>query len=128
MYSATVSFKEADNVIKNYTYFGQTSTQFVVRYRNHKQSFKNEKLEKATELSKFIWDLKRKGLEHSIKWNIVRKAQPYKPGSKFCNLCTSEAICIGYPAENLVLINTREEIISNCRHKSKWKLDVFTNF
>ena len=47
----------------------------------------------------------RKDKEFEIYWEIVRQAQAYKPGNKFCNLCTSEAILIGFPAMNINLIN-----------------------
>ena len=50
------------------------------------------KQEKATELSKFIWKLKRESTEYDIEWCIARHAEPYKAGGKFCNLCISEAI------------------------------------
>ena len=62
----------------------------------------NQNLEKSTELSKFVWELKRKEKEFEIYWEIVRQAQAYKPGNKFCNLCTSgfpKHICMGAEEE-----------------------------
>ena len=113
---------------KTYKYFGITSNKFTVRFRNHKHTFNNINLEKSTELSKFVWELKRKEKEFEIHWEILRQAQAYKPGNKFCNLCTSEAILIGFPAEDINLINSRDEIVSNCKHRSKWKLEKFSKF
>ena len=84
-----------------------------------------EKYKNATELSKFIWDLKGKGINYEIKWEIVRKAQPYRPGGNYCNLCIAEAISIAYPKKDETLINSREEIIKNCKHKSRWKLEKY---
>ena len=110
---------------KLYKYFGLTSTQFIVRYRNHKHSFSNIKLEKSTELCKFIWKLKNENTTYSIDWSIVRYAEPYKAGSKFCNLCISEAIQIAYPAGDTILINSRDGIINHCRHRDKWKLEKY---
>ena len=83
------------------------------------------KYSKSTELSKFIWELKERNIKFDIQWSIARRAQPYKPGAIFCNLCTSEAIAIAYPKENEILINSRDEIINHCRHRDKWKLENY---
>ena len=107
---------------ENAIYFGLTSTSFIERYRNHLHSFKNQNLRKSTELSKFIWTLKDKGTQYEIKWDIVRNASPYSPGGKFCYLCTSEAIAIGYYQGENKLVNGRDEVLSRCRHRDKWKL------
>ena len=66
IYQATV---ETNNSKENY--IGITETTFKTRFNNHKASFKNPKLEKATELSKHIWDLKKKEINNSISWIIV---------------------------------------------------------
>ena len=44
------------------TYVGLTDTEFKLRYANHKQSFSNQRLRNATELSKYIWSLKEKNI------------------------------------------------------------------
>ena len=41
------------------TYIGLCDTAFKLRYRNHVCSFRNERYKHATELSKYIWNLKR---------------------------------------------------------------------
>ncbi|PIK42409.1 hypothetical protein BSL78_20735 [Apostichopus japonicus] len=43
------------------SYIGLSSGPFKQRYSNHSKSFRHERYEKETELSKHIWDLKRKG-------------------------------------------------------------------
>ena len=116
---------ETEGAMKTYKYYGMTSNEFIVRYRNHKSNMNCEKYKNATELSKFIWDLKGKGINYEIKWEIVRKAQPYQPGGKYCNLCIAKAISIAYPKKGEILINSREEIIKNCKHKSRWKLEKY---
>ena len=125
IYCADVTQINNDNTRKIYKYFGLTANKFIVRYRNHVHSFRNPANEKATELSKLIWKLKRESLEYSIKWSMVRRAKPYHAGSKFCNLCTSEAIQIAYFAGEETLINAKDEVINNCKHKVKWKLEKF---
>ena len=41
-------------------YIGMTAKPFKERYGNHKKSFKHESYERETELSKYVWKLKRK--------------------------------------------------------------------
>ena len=57
MYKAGVSSTD-DDIIKEY--IGTTSNEFKDRYRNHQNSFNDAEYEKETELSKYIWDFKRK--------------------------------------------------------------------
>ena len=41
-------------------YLGLAEIPFKERYGNHKSSFKNENSKNSTELSKYVWSLKRK--------------------------------------------------------------------
>ena len=75
-------------------YIGLCETEFKKRWQNHKQSFKNRKLENATELSKYIWLCKDKGLDPSIEWNIIRNTVTYGKGTKVCQLCLNEKYLI----------------------------------
>ena len=70
------------------TYIG-SSNNFKNRYRNHKKSFNNIRYKHDTTLSKYIWD---KGLNPTpnIRWTILSKACPYKPGQRYCDLCLTE--------------------------------------
>ena len=72
------------------TYIGLCDTTFKLRYRNHVCSFKNERYKHATELSKYIWSLKDKGIPYNIKWRKVKQARSYSSISKRCNLCLWE--------------------------------------
>ena len=45
------------------TYIGLCDTAFKLRYRNHVCSFRNERYKHATELSKYIWNLKDKNIK-----------------------------------------------------------------
>ena len=73
-------------------YIGMTSTEFKVRYRNHKKSFNKPTYSSDTELSKYVWDLKDKKREYSIKWSILKRAAAYVPGGRRCNLCIEEKL------------------------------------
>ena len=110
-----------------HTYIGLTSTQFIQRYRNHVYSFNKKEMKSATELSKHIWSLKEAGTEYRIDWEIVREAKAYRPGGKYCNLCTSEAIAIAFLAGPNCL-NSKSEIIKQCRHRTRWKLEKYKKF
>eukprot|EP00794_Sanderia_malayensis_P001431 gene1431-biopygen1181 len=50
-------------------YIGLTEGTFKKRYTQHKQSFRNCKYAKSTELSKYIWDLKDKNKDYDMQWD-----------------------------------------------------------
>ena len=70
----------------------------------------------ATVLFSFIWE---HGLNpaSNIEWEIIRIAQPYKPGRGNCQLCINEKVQINAKAENPELLNKRTEIGKTCRQK-----------
>ena len=82
IYQATVTSEEGSE-----TYIGLTDTDFKSRFRNHKQSFKKQMYSTQAELSKYVWELKQKNIQHRTTWTIIDKAHPYSPISKRCNLC-----------------------------------------
>lgn len=96
-------------------------TTFELRYRNHVCSFKNEQYKHATELSKYIWSLKDKGISYNIKWRKVKQARSYSSISRRCNLCLWEGYFIICKPE-MSTLNNRSELISNCRHSKKFLL------
>ena len=116
VYKATVS----TNVHEKY-YYGIVEGQFKERWSNHRKSFKHPRYEHDTALSTYVWSLKNKNEDHSIKWEIAKKSNPYSPGSKVCNLCTEEKLCI-LEGDPEVMLNEKSEIISKCRHRSKFIL------
>lgn len=102
-------------------YKGICSTEWKSRFGNHKKSFNNETYEKDSELSKEVWRIKRKGGNFSIKWSKDGNYSSYKPETKKCSLCANEKLAIArYEGNNL--LNRRNEIISRCRHRLKYKL------
>lgn len=100
-----------------FTYIGLTEHEFKKRWYNHCQSFKHQKYETSTELSKLIWKLKNDNTKYTITWKILTKCQSYKPGSKSCNLCNTEKL---YIIKNPDSINSRTELTSKCRHSRKY--------
>ena len=77
---------------------------------------------KESELSKKIWELKCKGENYTIEWDIRGQSKSYKPGSKSCKLCHEEVFQILHYKENENLVNNRNELYKKCRHKEKFKL------
>ena len=119
IYNAEV--KENNN---SQLYIGLTEPPFKLRYNNHTQSFKHEKHQNSTELSKHIWQLKRNKKPFTINWSIASRAQSYNSESKRCNLCLTEKLHI-LNAEKHSLLNKRPELISKCRHENKFYLRNF---
>ena len=76
--------------------------------------------EKKSELAKYVWKLKKKGLQYKIKWSIIRHAKPYRKGAHYCDLCLSEKVVIALADASS--LNKRSEINSKCRHMNEFKL------
>ena len=104
------------------TYVGLTSTTFKLRLGNHKKSFKNENYRRNTSLSSYIWNIKERGEEYQLKWNILGRAQPFSPISGVCNLCTLEKYHILF-TPNLATLNKKEEVNNHCLHRISMLLD-----
>ena len=118
MYQASVRSREGTE-----HYVGHTDTDFKARFANHKQSFKTEKYSNQTELSKYVWRLKKEKTENKITWKILSRARAYCNITKRCNLCTLEKYyIICHPAEHATL-NKRSELVSSCWHASKFLLN-----
>ena len=118
IYKATVTCDKTNNQTK--TYIGLAETTFKKRFANHKKSFNIERYEKETELSKEVWSLKREGNQPTIKWKIIRVCPPFNRASMRCYLCLNEKFEIATNSEHL--LNSRNEIISKCRHMNKYLL------
>ena len=112
VYKAEVS-TDKDNAK---VYIGVTANSFKERFRNHTKSIKNERHGNETELSKYIWKLKRAKRSYGIKWSIVKRVPSCKAGSRKCNLCLEEKLLImkGNKANNL--LNKRSELFTLCKH------------
>ena len=90
------------------------NTNIVVFRNSAKLSFKHEKHQNSTELSKHIWLLKRNKKPFTINWSIASRAQSHNSESKRCNFCLTEKLHI-LNAEKHSLLNKRPELISKGR-------------
>ena len=88
---------------------------FKNRFRNHTKSFRHQKYETETDLSKYIRELKKKNIDDEIRWEIMKLSNTYKR-SRICNLCLDEKLEI-ITNRNSTL-NSRRELITKCRHHS----------
>ena len=105
---------------KTKVYIGNTSTTFKKRFRNHKKSFTNPLYANNTELSKYVWSLKKKDKQFKIEWGIVKQVPSYKAGGKQCRLCRSEKICILKAEKGSIILNRRSELFSRRVHQRRF--------
>ena len=109
--------------LRNYhqkVYYGTSEGTFKQRYGNHKKSFNHEKHRTDTELSKEYWRLKNLKANPQVQFHILKRCRPTKR-TGICYLCLNEKLfIIEHQGNNL--LNQRNELISKCRHKNKFKL------
>ena len=74
------------------SYEGMTGNSFKTRYYNHIKSCKNKHYKNETELSKYIWKLREKEVEHTITWKNLRQSDTCLRRSGLCNLCIEEKV------------------------------------
>ena len=89
-------------------------------------SFRKREYAKC-EIAKEVWRIKDQGGDFNIEWRIIGHAPAYTPIAKKCNLCIAEKVYITENIDNqhINLINKRDELISKCRHRSKYALSQF---
>ena len=105
------------------TYIGLAATTFYERHQNHKSTFKLRSHETKSELSKYLWQLKDKGIVYDLSWKIIDRAKKFTPASKSCNLCTLERfylIC----RKDFYTLNKNLEFGDECLHKRFLKLST----
>ena len=71
-------------------YIGITATTFKERFRNHQKSFNIDTYANYTELSKYIWSLKKRNRPYKNKWTILKHSSAYRSGRNQCNLCSDD--------------------------------------
>ena len=116
VYKATVTSTDGEKI-----YFGTSDPEFKKRERNHRKAFRNRQYENDSELSKYIWKIKDDNLNYTVKWDIEKRCSPYRSGSRKCDLCAKEKVCIAR-CNHPGLLNKRSELISKCRHRNKFSL------
>jgi hypothetical protein len=85
VYQATVVRNDTN---QKESYVGHTEGEFKSRYYCHTSSLKLSKYRNATELSKYIWQLKESKVKYSINWRIIKQCKSYNNTTKRCSLCT----------------------------------------
>ena len=88
-----------------------TERSFKERLYKHRNSLRHRSKANATELSKYVWDLRDRNIkEINIEWSILDKAPTYRNGSKTWHFRLLEKFhIIFYKKENL--LNKRSEIL-----------------
>ena len=110
------------------TYIGSTGRRFKDRYYEHTQDFNREKKIPRTELSKFVWALKNKHIEHTVKWSLLHKmGNRRKEVPKICGLCNWEKIEIARVKKNR-LLNRRSELTGKCMHFTSLYFHALTKY
>ena len=116
IYQATVSVESETK-----HYIGQTEQTFKKRYPKHKEALEKEHPKKSTSLSAYVWELRNKGENPTIKWEVIKKCLPYACGTRRCDTCLSEKLCI-LQSDRSKCINKNTELMQKCRHSNKFKL------
>ena len=98
------------------SYVGMTGNSFKTRYYNHITSFKNKRYKNETELSKYIWKLREKEVEHTITWKKLRQSNTSHRGSGLCNLCLEEKVEIILNQGKQFTQLKRKFKVPTCRH------------
>ena len=112
-----------DETYKPKLYKRICETTFKNSYANHKKSFNMEKNKNDTILSTEYWKLANNKLHLRIPWSIKNNYKLNNPNSKRCSLCLHEKLeIVEDPKE--ILSNKRSEVISQCRHRNKKKLEL----
>ena len=123
IYKATVTIPDLAYASENGKYYyGMTCQKFNDRLRSHRKSFNNAKYKGDSKLAEYIWTLKNRNINYDIKWERIRKTISYKPGMRYCALCTWEKYYILF-GDKEKMINARSELMSKCIHKKAFLLE-----
>ena len=107
-------------------YKGICENTFKKRYANHRESLNVVKNKNDTNLSTEYWKLANKKLHTRISLSIKGNYKTYNPNSKRCSLYLHEKLEILNDPEE-ILLNKRSEVISQCRHRNKYKLKTLVS-
>ena len=116
---------QADVIEPNRTmqYIGMTGRTFKDRFTEHRSAMTNRKTaeRQPTRLSKHVWSLKDKNIQHEVKWKMRARTGIYFPGAKYCDTCITESMLI-LEADRKTSLNLRTEILTKCKHMKQFSL------
>ena len=116
---------QADIIEQNRTmsYIGMSGRSFKQRYIEHHRALNNKKAAQRnpTKLSKHVWSLKDRNIQHDIEWKVRATTGVYFPGAKYCDTCITEKLLI-LEADKKSCLNQRTELLTKCIHKRKHTL------
>ena len=87
VYKASVS--QTPSQINKY-YYGTCEKTFKEQYNKHTAAFSNKSKQKSTELSKHIWELKGRSIQHQTTWDIALRTRLYNGCTRKWDLCLTE--------------------------------------
>ena len=123
VYKATLEISSQNKFI----YKGITSRKFIEIFTNHKRSFKHGIHRVESCLSQQVWREKDAGHAVKVTFEKLKESSSYRPGGRRCNLCLDEIISIIFHEGNPYdgeLLNSKNELYSSCRHRSRWKVGI----
>ena len=110
-----------DETQKPKLYKGICEVTFKQRYVNHKTSFNVEKSTNDAKLSTEYWKLANNKLHPRTSWSMKCNYKACNASSKrFSFFLHNKLEIVADPKE--ILLNKRQEVISQCRHRDKYKL------
>ena len=110
VYSGKVRSVEGEKV-----YVGQTANTFKIRYGVHKNSFVHRSKRTSSGMSGYVWDLRDRGVEPDMEFDIITAAMPRSKGASKCSICNIEKTLIAAADQDQTL-NKRKEVMNPCRH------------
>ena len=95
---------------------------FKRRYYNHARTLREESKQKDSVLTKYIWQLKRRGYQElKVKFKTIAHVKAYSKESGRCQMCSREKIeilrCLKEKGSDC--LNRRSEMYRNCVHRYK---------
>ena len=119
LYNASITPNEENSKTK--IYYGISETVFKLRYANHKKTLNKIKYQTDTELSNKYWNIITANKTPNKAWEILGTHKSYNQISKQYLPCLNEKLAIALHKDDNML-NRRSEVISKCRHRSKYTL------
>ena len=116
VYKATIKTKKDTKI-----YIGSTENEFKQRYYAHKGDMGKQTNRYKTTLANHVWECKDKGDNPVVTWEILRKCNRYKCGTRRCDLCLTEKMLI-LRTKGPECLNKRSELMASCPHMRKYRL------